>query len=59
MTSCHNLELLSIAGVSGVDDTLLVSIAENCPRLRIINLKGCKQVELPWPVLGGGGGRVT
>ena len=41
---CINLEKLDLAGLNFVDDLLLVRLAENCPKLAYLNLKGCRQV---------------
>ncbi|XP_074641683.1 uncharacterized protein LOC141899336 [Tubulanus polymorphus] len=42
--NCHNIEKLSISGLTDVTEELILMIAENCPKLIDIGLKGCKQV---------------
>lgn len=36
---CCSLEVVEMAGVGGVSDELLESFAENCPKLREVNVK--------------------
>ena len=43
--NCHGLEELDLAGLNIVEDAVLFSIAENCPKLRRINIKSCTEVN--------------
>lgn len=44
VTSCHNLEMLDVSGLTFITDDILLLIAENCRSLTEIGLKGCRQV---------------
>jgi len=44
-TRCHNLTKLNISGVPDIKDDVLWCLAENCPHLSYLNLKGCRQVR--------------
>ncbi|XP_013397166.1 F-box/LRR-repeat protein 2 isoform X2 [Lingula anatina] len=42
--SSTNLEKFSVSGLMCVDDNLLHTLADNCPKLHYIGLKSCRQV---------------
>ena len=44
-SQCSNLQDLDISGLLIVEDSLLFCLAENCPRLSHVNLKGCRKVN--------------
>jgi hypothetical protein len=43
--SCPKIDTLQLAGIKGVDDELMMSLAKNCPKLTKANLKGCDHVS--------------
>ena len=43
--NCHNLETLMLAACKEVDDTVVLSIAKNCPRLKRLSLRGCRVTD--------------
>ena len=42
--NCPNLEHVDLAGLKVVTQELMFDLAENCPKLRKIGIKGCFQV---------------
>ncbi|KAH3706662.1 F-box/LRR-repeat protein 2-like [Dreissena polymorpha] len=44
VTHSHNLESIDLSGVVLVDDDLLILMAHNCRKLKIVCIKGCKMV---------------
>ena len=47
MTSCPNLEVLDLSGLTSITDDMLISLADHTPHLSKIYLKGCKLVSTP------------
>lgn len=45
MSSCPNLDMLDLSGLSIVGDAMIISLADHSPKLTQLNLKGCKQVS--------------
>jgi hypothetical protein len=45
-TFCHELKLLEVSGVMGVTNEILFQVAENCPKLTHLGVKGCRQVRM-------------
>ena len=43
--SCHELTLLEISGITAATDELLFQLAEHCPKLSHLGIKGCRQVR--------------
>ncbi|KAJ8301825.1 hypothetical protein KUTeg_020812 [Tegillarca granosa] len=43
-STCYNLEILDMAGLACVTNDLLVSLAEHCPKLSKLGIKGCSEV---------------
>ncbi|PVD30524.1 hypothetical protein C0Q70_09791 [Pomacea canaliculata] len=41
---CHELTLLELSGHTLVNDEILYQLAENCPKLSHLGIKGCRQV---------------
>ena len=44
MSNCKGLEELDLADIKVVDDLLLFALAENCPHLTSLGIKGCNKV---------------
>lgn len=42
---CHELTLLELSGHTLVNDEILYQLAENCPKLSHLGIKGCRQVS--------------
>ncbi|XP_072026719.1 uncharacterized protein [Amphiura filiformis] len=40
-TSCSNIESLFLSGVHSVTDQILISVANNCPKLKRVGVKSC------------------
>ena len=45
VTNCHNLETLMLAYCKEVDDTVVLSIAKHCPKLKRLSLRRCKVTD--------------
>ena len=45
-THCVNLETLDMCSLEFVDDSLLLSLAQNCHKLTDVNFRGCRQVSI-------------
>lgn len=43
-STCYNLEILDMAGLACVTNDLLISLAEHCPKLSKLGIKGCSEV---------------
>ncbi|KAL8613085.1 hypothetical protein ACOMHN_035026 [Nucella lapillus] len=42
--TCHELRLLEMSGITTVTNDLILQLADNCPHLSHLGIKGCRQV---------------